>query len=204
MHIIIFRAPTKLLCSEDDSESAFCGVVYEAGFYICNNHQVIWFPGTRLFCSESLFDQYFSNPIKEREKKNQPQPPTSKHFRNIRKYPRPNSVLTPTEWEFYCLTPLCFQIKPVYFDSNQLDSSHGRIWEQQSTKKLLTADCSKRRSPWQRHYLTKWWMCIFICSVTSMSGLSYFLKLLVKPRVCGFVLGLFLPKPAGSIYLIYI
>lgn len=42
-------APTKLLCSEDDSETAFCCILYEVGFSICNNHWVILFLGTGLF-----------------------------------------------------------------------------------------------------------------------------------------------------------
>lgn len=47
--LFLSSAPTKLLCSEDDSETAFCCILYEAGFSISNNHRVILFLGTRLF-----------------------------------------------------------------------------------------------------------------------------------------------------------
>lgn len=46
---LLSSAPAKLLCSDDDSQTAFCCILYEVGFSICNNHWVILFLGTGLF-----------------------------------------------------------------------------------------------------------------------------------------------------------
>lgn len=91
-------APAERLCSEDDAETAFCCVLCEVGFYICDNHQVILFLGTRLFYNKRKDSPSGILAITSWRKT------ASKHSTNITICPKISLVLIHTDWYLHYFT----------------------------------------------------------------------------------------------------